>query len=84
MQRKLRNIIIGVVRNAVLLMYFGMTDIHMDNVIAHGKYPVIIDTEFMFDRRIEVWYTKKKFAAEFDGYSDTYGICAERNGNNAL
>lgn len=24
------------------------------NVIAHGKYPVIIDTEFMFDRRIEV------------------------------
>lgn len=31
-----------------------MTDIHMDNVIAHGKYPVIIDTEFMFDRRIEV------------------------------
>ena len=37
-----------------LTYVLGMTDIHMDNVIAHGKYPVIIDTEFMFDRRIEV------------------------------
>ena len=37
-----------------LAYVLGMTDIHMDNVIAHGKYPVIIDTEFMFDRRIEV------------------------------
>lgn len=36
-----------------LTYVLGMTDIHMDNVIAHGKYPVIIDTEFMFDRRIE-------------------------------
>ena len=36
-----------------LAYVLGMTDIHMDNVIAHGKYPVIIDTEFMFDRRIE-------------------------------
>lgn len=37
-----------------LTYVLGMTDIHMDNVIAHGKYSVIIDTEFMFDRRIEV------------------------------
>ncbi len=42
-----------------LTYVLGMTDIHMDNVIAHGKYPVIIDTEFMFDRRIEVGTQRK-------------------------
>ena len=42
-----------------LAYVLGMTDIHMDNVIAHGKYPVIIDTEFMFDRRIEVGTQRK-------------------------
>lgn len=42
-----------------LTYVIGMTDIHMDNVIAHGKYPVIIDTEFMFDRRIEAGIQEK-------------------------
>lgn len=42
-----------------LTYVLGMTDIHMDNVIAHGRYPVIIDTEFMFDRQIEVGTQRK-------------------------
>lgn len=37
-----------------LAYILGMTDIHMENVIANGKYPIIIDKEFMFDRRISV------------------------------
>lgn len=37
----------------VCLTYIlGITDLHFENMISHGKYPVIIDMEFIGDRRL--------------------------------
>jgi type 2 lantibiotic biosynthesis protein LanM len=37
-----------------LAYLLGVTDIHFENLIAHGAHPVIIDLEFMADRRLTV------------------------------
>lgn len=35
-----------------LTYVLGITDLHFENIISHGEYPVIIDMEFIFDRRL--------------------------------
>lgn len=37
-----------------LTYILGVTDVHYENMISHGQYPVIIDLEFFGDRRLSV------------------------------
>lgn len=51
-----------------ILHFIGSNDIHMENLIAHKKYPVLIDAETIFspkERRVYSGkYTKEKLAEE--------------------
>lgn len=47
-------------RHVCLAYLLSISDIHFENVIAHGEYPVLIDAEVFPDRRLDIAIGEKK------------------------
>lgn len=51
-QREIESYYTRVGIQVCLAYILGITDLHFENIIPHGEYPVIVDMEFIADRRL--------------------------------